>query len=268
MADIYDVQVVMAQLAQEAVYPNGLSQPSVAECAVRIFPGWPLPNTLDSDLTARNAQISIFPSNIARSTTRFYTYWDTVSINSPTLTLTVNNNTVTVGGTVSTPQSCMVFSNNVSYSYVVLPSDTLNSIASALAALIPHASAINNVITISNNPIGVLGKVITTGQSLRELAREMRMMLVSIWAPSPQIRSVLGNAIAVLFSSTYRPELPDGSYGQLSYSGSREEDILEKVKCYRRDIHFIFEYGITQADTNYTIGDNVINLTTTPPDEF
>ncbi len=268
MADIYDVQVVLSQLAQQAIYPNGTSMASVGNCDVRIYPGWPIPASLDADLTAQKVNVSIFPSNIARATTRFATDWDTVNINSPTLTLTINGNQVTVGGTVSIPQACMVFSKNISYSYGVQSGDTLNTIASQLADLIPNATALNNVITIGDNPYGIIGRVIVTGSSLRELSREARMMIVTVWAPTPQLRSVIGNAISVLFSATYRPALPDGSSGQLKYSGSREEDILEKVKCYRRDIHFIFEYGITQGETNYTVGDTIVNILSTPPNVF
>lgn len=260
MSDIYDVQVVLSQLAQQAVYPNGLSSPSIANCDVRIFPGWPLPNTLDSDLTNRKAQISIFPSNMARATTRFQTLWDTVSINEPTLSLNVNNNQISVDGAVSTPQSCMVFVNSIAYSYGVLPDDTLESIAAGLAAEIPYATAIGNVVTVGNNPYYIFTRVIVAGQSVRELAREMRMMFVTIWAPTPQIRSIIGNAVNVLFSATYRPVMPDGTYAQLSYSGSREEDLLEKVKCYRRDLHFIVEYAITQTESNYSIGSSIANI--------
>lgn len=261
MADIYDVQVVLSQLAQQAVYPNGLSSASVSNCDVRIFPGWPLPNTLDSDLTNRKAQISIFPTNIGRATTRFQTTWDTVSINEPTLALNVNGNQISVDGSVGIAyQACMVFVNNLSYSYAVLESDTLETIAAGIAALIPNSSASGNIVTVGNDPYYIFTRVIVTGQSVRELAREMRMMFVTIWAPTPQIRSILGNAIAVLFAATYRPVLPDGTYGQLSYSGSREEDLLEKVKCYRRDIHFLFEYGITQTESNYSIGSSIANV--------
>ena len=37
--------------------------------------------------------------------------------------------------------------------------------------------------------------------------------------------------------------------------------LLEKVKCFRRTIHFTFEYAITQSETDYTVGDNIVNVT-------
>lgn len=262
MADIYDVQVALAALAQTAIYPNGTSQPSVSNCDVRIYPGWPIPDTLDTDLTARKAHVSIFPTNIARVSTRFQTAFYTTSVNLPTLTLvTASGNQITVGGTVSLPQACMAIVNGVAYSYGVITGDTLNSIATNLAALIPNATAVSNVITIGNNPHSLITKVIVSGTSVREVAREDRMMIVTVWAPTPLIRSQLGGALASTFAATYRVALPDGFMGQLKYSGSRELDLLEKVKCYRRDIHFTFEFATTQTETDYTIGDNIINTT-------
>lgn len=261
MADIYDVQVALTNLAQAAVYPNGLSQPSIANCDVRIYPGNPIPDTLDADLIAQKAHVSIFPTNIARVSTRFTTDWYTTQLNSPTLVMTANLNagTVTITGTISTPQSCMIIYNGVGYSYKVLNSDTLNSIASNLASLITGATATGNLVTLVN-PHLLFTRVIIAGTGTREVAREKRLVLTTVWAPTPLIRSQIGYAIAVLFAATYRVGLPDGYYGQLVYSGSLEEDLLEKVICYRRKIHFIFEFATTQAMPEYTIGDNIINI--------
>jgi hypothetical protein len=261
MADIYDVQVALANLAQTAVYPNGLSQPSVANCDVRIYPGNPIPDTLDADLIAQKAHVSIFPTNIARVSTRFQTDWYTTQVNTPTLVMTTNLNagTVTITGTVSTPQSCMIIYNSIGYSYGVQSGDTLNSIASNLASIITGATSTGNVVTLIN-PHLLSARVIIAGTGTREVAREKRLVLTTVWAPTPLIRSQIGYAIAVLFASTYRVALPDGYYGQLVYSGSQEKDDLEKVICYRRNIHFIFEFATTQAMNEYTIGDNIINI--------
>lgn len=262
MADIYDVETALTSLAQTAVYPNGTSEPSVANCDVRIYPGWPIPDTLDADLTARKVHVSIFPTNIARVSTRFDTRWYTTNINVPTITLMVNNtaNTVTLNGTITVLQSCMIIVNGIGYSYGIQSTDTLNSIATQLANIIPNTSAFGNVITISG-AFSIVGRISFAGTSVREVAREKRMMIVTVWAPTPLIRAQIGGAIIPLFAATYRVALPDGFYGQLKYSGSREVDILEKVKCYRRDIHFEFEFATTQSENDYAVADNVINVT-------
>ena len=269
MADIYDVQNALASLAQTAIYPNGIGNPSIVNTDVRIFPGWPIPDTLDADLTARKVQVSIFPADIARVSTRFDTEWYTTVLNPATLIMTIEGlNEIAISGTVSVPQACMVLMNGEAYSYGVQANDTLNSIAANLASIIPNSTASGAVVTLNRNPSNLRTSVIVTGTSVRELAREKRMMIVTVWAPSPLVRSQIANALNVLFSSTYRVALPDGFYGQLSYNGSREIDVLEKVKCYRRDLHFIFEYAITQAETDYTIGTTIISEAEVLPINF
>lgn len=265
MADILDVLNALTALAQEAVYPDGLDQPSVGGIPVRIYPGWPNPATLDADLGAtanpKYAHVNIYSSNIARVTTRFDAQWQTVSVSDPTISMTLSGDTVIINGSPSTPQAAMIIVNGIGYSYGLLPGDTLNSIATSLAALIPSATSMGNVITIGNNPRSIIPRVITSGISARELAREKRLVIVFVWAPTPLIRSQIAYAIQVLFAATYRVPLPDGYYGQLTYSGSNERDDLEKPLVFRRDVHFIFEFPTTQLQTTATIGQNTVNVT-------
>lgn len=258
MADIYDVQVALTNLAQTAIYPNGTSQPSVANCNVKIFPGWPIPASLDADLAAGNAQVSIFPTNVARQSTRFETEYYTTGIDEPTLTITLNSNTVTIGGTVTAGQACMVNVNKAAYSYLATANDTTDTIAAGLAVMIPNATVVGSVITIGGVLYYLTKAVIVNGTSVKEVAREKRLIVCYVWAPTPIIRSQIGYAIQVLFADTPRVALPDGYYGQLTYSGSDERDDLEKSIIYRRDVHFIFEFATTKIVTAPTIGKNLI----------
>ncbi|MDE2029957.1 MAG: hypothetical protein KGI97_05255 [Alphaproteobacteria bacterium] len=63
----------------------------------------------------------------------------------PTLTTSATSNSVTIGGTVSTPQQVSVTVNNgtsdTTYTYTVQASDTTSTVAAGLAALIPGASS-------------------------------------------------------------------------------------------------------------------------------
>jgi hypothetical protein len=264
MASIYDVEIALTNLAQTAVYPNGITAPSVANCNVKIFPGNPIPDSLDFDLAAGNAQVSIFPGK-SKGATRFDTQWIVTSTNTPTITATANFSeaTVIITGTVSTQQTVMIIVNDIGYAYAVQSNDTLNSIAASLAAAIPGASANNNVITIVGAD-NISTNISVIGAAAREVARELRDMVVTVWAPNPIIRSVIGNAIAVLFSATYRVLLPDGYYGQLKFFSTDEFDDREKVIIYKRIIHFDFEYGLTQAQTPATVADNIVNVSRVP----
>ncbi len=61
MADVTEVgQALVAVLAQ-AAYPNGTTQPSVGNCPILIYQGWPNPQQLEADVRAGKAHISVFP---------------------------------------------------------------------------------------------------------------------------------------------------------------------------------------------------------------
>jgi hypothetical protein len=69
MADISEVADALAAVIETAAYPNGIGQPSVGECDVIIYQGWPDPETLEHDLAAGKVHISIFPRPGGRVTT-------------------------------------------------------------------------------------------------------------------------------------------------------------------------------------------------------
>lgn len=66
MADMTDVADALVTLIAAAMYPNGIGQPSVVETPIKVFQGWPTPQTLDKDFAAGVVDISVFPSAIAR----------------------------------------------------------------------------------------------------------------------------------------------------------------------------------------------------------
>jgi hypothetical protein len=69
MADISDVVTVVTVVLEGAVYPNGLSSPSVGACPVIIYGGWPDPGTLQDDLAAGKVHVSVFPRPGGKVTT-------------------------------------------------------------------------------------------------------------------------------------------------------------------------------------------------------
>jgi hypothetical protein len=266
MSDVYEVETALAILSQMAIYPNGTSEPSVAGCDVRIYPGWPIPANLEADLKAGKANVSIFPTNIVRSTTRFDIAEQTVSINDATLTLTVNNamTQVIVGGAISVPQSCMVIVNGNGYAYTVQENDTLATIAAGIAARIPGATSDDATVIINNPCWRLIARVGVTGVSAQEFGREDRVFMITVWAPTPTIRYQLGNALLVMFGKTFRIGMPDGFFASLKFKGTHEVDMLQKAQCYRRDINFAVEYAITESGTNYTITNSFANLSPSP----
>lgn len=264
MADISDVLTVVTQKAASAVYPNGTSSPSVAGVDVRIYPGWPQEETLNNDILAGKAHVSVFPTNIQRVTSRFPQDWETLSINAATLTLTINNagTTITVGGTVSVPQTVMIIYNGIGYSYSVQANDTLNSIATGIAAALPNgvASASSAVVTV-NGAYSLIGRISTSGTSIRELSRREHVIAVDVWTPSDTIRTAIASAIEIAFNALERIAMPDGYYARIKYASMNQIDDLQKARVYRRNLSYTVEYAVTQTETDYTIADQTNNVT-------
>ena len=261
MADIYDVQNTLTVLAANILYPNGTSAPSVVNTDISIYPGWPLPKTLDAALTARQVHISVFPTVMARATTRFDTQYLEQSINTATITLVVDDEakTITVGGTISTPQTCLLKINGYDYFYSVQDNDTPATVAAGIAKLIPGAYAVGNTVFLRIlRSIEV--NISTSGTSSREFAREERVLFMSCWCPTPQLRAATVQALNVGFAGMPRIALPDGYYAHLVCSGTRDIDDLQKVKCYRGDLELTVEYAITLTETAYTVGTNIVNV--------
>src|SRR5215472_3687591 len=116
MADLSDVTAFLSGLAAQAVYPNGTSQPSVANMDVRIYEGWPIPAQLDLDMAGqvlagtppvpttrpggKVANVSVYPMPGAAADV-FQIFDDTYTVVAPNYGLaapTVSGNTITITG--------------------------------------------------------------------------------------------------------------------------------------------------------------------------
>lgn len=264
MADLDDVLHVMADLISGAIYPNGTDHASAIGANVRIYPGWPVPNVLENDLQVGNAHISIFPRPEERNTTRYAPEYGEVVTTPTTITAHVSGNVVNIGGTISTPQAVMVLLNfgRSAYSYFIKDTDTPGSIAAALAAMIPGASAAGPAITITG-AYEVQTQIITSGTATKEVRRQERLIQTVIWASTPDIRTAIAKVVDGLFARSPRFTLPDNTSARLTYKQSPMTDMLQKAAIYRRDLFTTVEYATTVTDTFFTIGTTEINIT--PP---
>lgn len=252
MATILEIQNALGSLIQTAVYPNGTNNPSIANCQVNIVSGWPIKNRLDADLLAGNAQVSIYQvPGLERQAPWLARVWRDVAINPATITLTVSGSTVTVGGTISTPQSCMIVVNDIGYPYAIQSIDTLNTIAENIAAILPSATSLANVITISD-AYKIEARISTSGTAVLPLKRQEMGFMLSIWSPNFTIRDVLGSAIDAACTYAQRIQLPD-QLANLNYKKQSDTDMLEKSILYRRDLFYTVTYETTLTQTFYTI---------------
>jgi hypothetical protein len=137
VADVSDVENVLVSALTQAIYPNGTGNPSVIGSLVRIpYRGWPVPADLDADLKNGMVNVTVFPQDNDKRTTKYPQKWYTLPFTEPRLELIVAGNTITVAGIPSSPLNAAAIVNRVAYVYPVQLSDTLVSIATGLAALI------------------------------------------------------------------------------------------------------------------------------------
>ena len=264
MADISDIITALATLSANAAYPNGVASPSVAAIPVTILPGWPIPAQLDAIIASGAAMISVYPiPGMDANTTQWMTEPVQLAVPVASLTLTVSNNTVTVGGTIKAGEAATVLANDIGYSYGVLATDTTATIATSLAALIPGATALASVITITglHYLIAAVSAVVPMQQ---EISRQKRVFKLIFWCPTPASRDSLAAAVDVAFKavSGRRIVIPiDSTYAKIIYRGTLMMDELEKTNIYRRDLMYEVEYFTTLQSTGNTITNLQLNLT-------
>ena len=265
MADIIDIQNTLVSLAAQAVYPNGIGQPSAITAPCKLYAGWPTQSQLDADLLASTPHLTVFPLGIERNTTRFPADWQQNTVNQPTLSAVVTGQQVTITGTLPATyfqQNVAVFVNKAPYVYAVQPADTLNSVATALSALIPGATSSGAVITIPPTLIINTARVGGTGTSVSEIRRQERQFQLTAWANSPQVRDALASLVDVALAQLRFISLPDGTAGRLIYRHSNVIDALQKARLYRRDLVYSVEYGTTLTTNNAQIVVEQLNVST------
>ena len=277
MADLSDVQQYLVNTLTTAFYPNGTGQPSAITNPVKIYAGWPLPAQLDADLVAPTpiVHLSVYVQpGMEQVTSRYPRDWYPQTTVACTLTGTILNNTITVGGTVTAGHYLTIHVGGIPVSYAALANDTTATVAAALGALLNSAMAglgqgfTLGLSQLGVSPVSVSGSVITVpavfggrivvrgaapGTVVRELERTKQAFLVTAWAPN--------NALRVAAAKIFRPELaaismfplPDGFAGWMTYEGSRDVDRSEKQNIYCRDVTYWVEYPTTQSAPAYPI---------------
>ncbi len=266
MADLDDVCNVLVSMVSALVYPNGIGAPSITGNTIRVFQGWPIPQQLDADLAAGISQVSIYPGLQEKNTTRYLREWQTVTQNTPTLSMVVVGQTVTIAGTIpspNNPHNVMIAVNHVPYVYAVQPTDTLASIATSLAALIGATSA-GPVVTVPATAQITVARIGITGTSAMEVRRQERLFQLSIWCSTPAQRTTIAAAIDPAFAVTEFITMPDQFAARLLYKNSRMSDNEQKQGLYRRDLFYTVEYATTQIVTNSQVLQIQVNVSGSP----
>lgn len=268
MASLSDVQNTIVSLIASTIYPEGTGSPSAANAVpCMIYAGWPLPAQLDADLADGKAHVSVYALPQEQNTTRFSSDWQQQSINSATLSLTVDGQNITVAGVIpdaDNPHHLVLLINWKVYVYAVLPSDTLASIAAALLALVsvdfPSASRSGAAITLPSTARIASARVGVVGVGIREVRRQERSFQITVWASSPDDRDSIADLLDQAFASVLFLTLPDNFLARFLYKSSPITDGMEKTGLYRRDFIYSVEYATTQTEVESQITQEQINI--------
>lgn len=99
----------------------------------------------------------------------------------------------------------------------------------------------------------------TTGTLGREIRRQTKQFQVTTWAPTPDLRSIVANAVDVILALTPRIGMPDGSQTLLAYVNQAERDERQTVQLYRRDLFYAANFALTQSETGYAVQHVITN---------
>ena len=140
--------------------------------------------------------------------------------------------------------------------------------ATNLAALMPApfgATSLGAVITVGATYSGlIVARTAAPGTISREISRQERGMLVTIWAPSPQARASIATLLMTAILKIDFLALPDGSAAWLRYRQSNESDGKENAMAYRRDIGLWVEYANIETAIGYPITAPIVTQTLSP----
>jgi hypothetical protein len=246
MASLTDVLKQVAAQVAAIAYPNGTGQPSAAGIPVRVYPGWPVPNVLETDLAAGCAHISVYPYGKDRKATRYIGRgWEPLAAPAHTVVMTVAGAVVTLSGTIS-KQNLLINLNGVNYVYAMQVTDTLTTAATALASMVPGASSSGPVITIMGAH-SLLARVGGFGTAFKETKRQEQTVQIIVWANSPEARDAIESPIDSALSDSNNISFVDGSIGIIRSSGSMMTDQLQKADLYRMDLFYTIDYATTQT---------------------
>lgn len=270
MADSTDVETILVSMASAALYPNGTGQASSAGVAVQCFRGWPTPQAQQNALANNFVNLSVVARDgVEHNTTRYPLVWQTVTPPAHTLTVIVNGNVVTIGGTVEVPQNVIVLIGGTLYKkqfvYAVQQNDTLTSIAAAIATLInvafPGTTSSGPAVTIAS-PMPVIARVASQGTIAQEVGRQKKSFQISVWAPPCNVKSsdadLWRTQVAKIVDLALRPVIrivmPDQFFAHLIYDRTITIDKAQADGLYRRDLFYWVEYATTITQNAYEIG--------------
>lgn len=250
MADQSDVETALIAAAMEALYPQGLSGPSVCGAPVRLYRGWPESSALDADLAAGYVNITVFPEDTGEhNTTRYLPKWSNPAPITPTLTVSATADSVTFAGTAGPGQLAGILANDATYVYACKTGDAPANVAANLVSQI----AANQAVQLANATITLPGvtrliaRTATTQTVFNQVRRQEQIFRLIGWCNDPSVRDAAMIALDSALAATYFLPFADGTVGRLRFRQSITLDRQENANLYRRDLLYSVEYPTLQT---------------------
>lgn len=244
MADLSDVENAVVVEVTDALYPQGISQASIVGTTCRVYRGWPITASLNTDLAAGVVNVAIFPANKPDEVSDPYFDHSYTTISPTSLIASVTGQSVTFSGLVATGQVVGLLIDGVPFSYVVNASDTSQSIAANLAVLIN----VTRVVSVSDSTITVpavgslIARAVTKATLSQALRRQRRGIDVSCWCPSATLRDSVCQTVDIALTSSPFIPLADETMAHVRYISTQVYDQSQNALLYRRDLCYLFEY--------------------------
>ncbi|MFT8439840.1 hypothetical protein [Acetobacter fabarum] len=256
MADIVSVsRAIVAQMAA-IVYPNGKGVASVTGRPTKIFRGWITQGDYEgSDCSLRRGVDFVTVIDLQGGWRRIDEPLGRPWKQGEAIPATVGIDVAGVAATVSlqpdTAPSGIVglrirsngsaIEDRAVAAYAVQATDTEATIAAALAAQIPGATASGASVTVPEAVV-MEGAVAGYSNAVRVARRQRQLFQVTIWSASPDARDALGTALNNGMAFTDFLTDADGSTFQIETRGDWNNDAAQNNGIYMRPCRYVATY--------------------------
>lgn len=234
MPDQSDIEQAMAALGAAALEGD--------PAEVRAYRGWPRAASLEADLRAGRAHLSVTPGGAARDATRFPVEWRGQAP-LPTLRAVVDGETVTFDGEAGAGQVAGLRVDDAAYAYRLRDGDTPGSVAAVLAGLVraDRAADLHGAAVVMPGGREVLARVVADGAGGTELRRQAQPIRMILWCPAPEVRDRLAGLLDVAVAAS--PVLDVGGWAcRVRAAGGATTDEGAAAGIWRRDLVYAVEY--------------------------
>jgi hypothetical protein len=244
MADISDIEQALADEITGLLYPLGPMQASIIGVTCRIYRGWPNSATLNSDLAAGVANVTVVSDNEAGAvTTRYLREWQYNSA-VPGVTAEVAGQTISIGGDPRVGDVVGALVDGRAYAYRVTTGVSQDLVAANLCTAIQ-----TNRIATAHGPrinlpgaAAILVRAVCDNNAYYEGRRQEKDVRAICWCSTPVVRDSLSSAIDLSVAQTPFLRLADTTLARVRYRNTTTSDQSQNALLYRRDLIYTIEY--------------------------